>query len=120
VCEHAFVISQAGPQAQFQRGIRTRSVYLAETVARELDRPITLSEALSLLLLYRDDPERYDRAAARWIGRYIGNGEGVTLGDVLVASAALAALRTDADHPPALDAVESLLSARGERLGRAT
>jgi hypothetical protein len=114
------VTSQAGPHAQFQRGIRTRSVFLAESAAREQGRPLTLSEALSLLLLYRDDPERYDRAAARWIGRYIGNGEGVTLGDVLVASAALAALRADADHAAALCAVERLLDVRGERVNLAS
>ena len=48
------------------------------------------------------------------IGRYIGNGERVTLGDLLVASAALAALRTDADHAPATAAMERLLDARGE------
>ena len=110
--------AQAGPHAQFQRGIRTGSVFLAESAARELGRPLTLSEALRLLLLYRDDPERYDRAAARWIGRYIGNGEGVTLGDVLVASAALAALLHNADHAPALAALERLLDARGEPLNR--
>ena len=60
--------SQPGPHAQFQRGIQTRSVFLAESAARELGRPLALSEALSLLQLYRDDPERYNRAAA--IGRY--------------------------------------------------
>ena len=64
-------------------------MFLAESDARELGRPLSLSESFSLLLLYRDDAERYDRGAARWIGRYIGNCEGVTLGDVLVASAAL-------------------------------
>ena len=37
----------------------------------------------------------------------------------LVASAALAAIRTDADHASALDALERLLAARGERLARA-
>jgi hypothetical protein len=30
-----------------------------------------LADALDLFLLYRDDPERYERAAARWIGRLV-------------------------------------------------
>lgn len=38
---------------------------LAESAARELGRPLSLSEAFSLLLLNRDDPERYDRGAAQ-------------------------------------------------------
>jgi hypothetical protein len=64
----------------------------ADAAAREFGRPLSLSEALSLLLLSRVDPERYDRPAARWIGRYIGDGKRVTLLDVLVASAARAHL----------------------------
>ncbi len=114
-----FVTAQAGPHAQFRRGIRTGSVFLAESAARELGRPLSLSEAFSLLLLYRDDPERYGRAAARWVGLFIGNGEGVTLGDVLVVSAALAALRDDPGHASALAALERLLAARGEQLNSA-
>jgi len=113
-CEHVFVTAQAGPLAQFQRGIRTRSAFVAESAARELGRPLSLAEAFSLLLLYREDPERYDRAAARWIARYIGNGEGVTLGDVLVASSALAALREAPDCSPALAALDRALAARGQ------
>ena len=119
VCEHLFVTAQAGPHARFRRGIRTGSVFLAESAARELGRPLSLSEAFSLLLLYRDDPERYERAAARWVGLFIGNGEGVTLGDVLIAATVLAVLRDDPDHAPALAALERLLAARGERLARA-
>ena len=62
------ITAQAGPHSQFQGGIRTGSVFLAESAAREQARPLTLSEAFSLLPLYRDNPPRYERAAARRIG----------------------------------------------------
>jgi hypothetical protein len=38
-------------------------------------------------LLYRDDPERYERAAARWIGRLIVERPKIQLSEIELAAA---------------------------------
>jgi hypothetical protein len=42
---------------------------------------------LELCLLYRDDPEKYERAAARWIGRLIEERSKIHLSDIELAAA---------------------------------
>lgn len=57
-------------RAHFQRAIERGHLLSAETAARALPKPLTLSDALALLLLIaHEDPRRYSRAAARWLGR---------------------------------------------------
>lgn len=54
--------------------------------ARELP-PIRLPDALQLCLLIRDrDPERYERAALRWLGRFALEARGATLEELQVAA----------------------------------
>ena len=43
--------------------------------------------ALELCLLYRDDPERYERAAARWMGRLITERPKIHLSEIELAAA---------------------------------
>jgi hypothetical protein len=70
VCEHGFLTSQGHRYAQFQRALKTGNAHLALAAAAEL-RHVDLADALSLVLLIRDDdPLRYDRAAVRWLSRY--------------------------------------------------
>ena len=70
MCEHLFVTSQGHRYAQFQCALRSGNVHLALAGAAELRR-IGLADALSLVLLIRDDdPLRYERAAVRWLSRY--------------------------------------------------
>jgi hypothetical protein len=58
------------PIHQFQRALKTGNAHLALAAAAEL-RHVGLADALSLVLLIRDDdPQRYDRAAVRWLARY--------------------------------------------------
>ena len=64
------VTSQGHPYARFRRALATGNARIAEAAARDVDH-IALGDALELCLLYRDDPERYERAAARWIARLI-------------------------------------------------
>jgi hypothetical protein len=47
-----------------------------------------LRDALELILLYRDDPARYERAAARWIARLVSERPRVRLSEVELAAAA--------------------------------
>jgi hypothetical protein len=56
---------------------------------------LTLEEALRLLFLYAErDPIRFERAALRWLDRYLAEGKAVTLLKSQVAACALAELRS--------------------------
>ena len=64
------VTSQGHRYAQFQRALKTGNAHLALAAAAEV-RHVDLADALSLVLLIRDDdPLRYERAAVRWLSRY--------------------------------------------------
>jgi hypothetical protein len=70
------VTSQGHPYARFRRALATGNACLAEAAARDVQH-VALRDALELCLLYRDDPERYERAAARWIARLVAERPGV-------------------------------------------
>lgn len=56
----------------------------------------SLGDALTLCLLYRDDPERYERAAARWIARLIAERPKILLAEIELAAAGFReAIHTD-------------------------
>jgi hypothetical protein len=79
--------SQGHPYARFRRALESGSAQQAEAAARELGQ-IGLRDALDLVLLYRDDPERYERAAARWIARLVSERPRVRLSEVELAAGA--------------------------------
>jgi hypothetical protein len=84
--------SQGTPHGRFQRAIASRDVLNAETAAREMG-ALSLSDALSLCeLLAATDPKRYERAALRWLRRFIDE-RLPPLAEVAVAAAALSELR---------------------------
>jgi hypothetical protein len=98
----------------FQRALRSRNLTLALAEARDLPR-IDLPDALALLLLIRDTaPDRYGRAAGRWLGRYCAETPGVDLDEAALLLGALAALRAEDPRPGAL-ALVALAGTRGER-----
>jgi hypothetical protein len=82
-----FVTSQGHPHARFRRAVETGNPRIAEAAARELSQ-IGLRDALDLVLLHRDDPERYERAAARWIARLVSERPRVRLYEVELAAGA--------------------------------
>ena len=59
---------------------------VAEAAARDLQH-VGLADALELCLFYRDDPERYERAAARWIARLIAEHPRIHLSEIELAAA---------------------------------
>jgi hypothetical protein len=79
--------SQGHPYARFRHALATGNARIAEAAARDLQH-VGLADALELVLLYRDDPERYERAAARWIGRLVAERPRLRLSEVELASAA--------------------------------
>jgi hypothetical protein len=79
--------SEGRPYARFQRAIRTGNAWIAEQAPRDLP-GLGLEDALELCLLYRrGDPERYERAAARWIRRLVAERPGARLSEVELAAA---------------------------------
>ena len=64
----------------------SRGLVRGEAAARDLHN-LSLADALELCLLYRGEPERYERAAARWIARLIAERPGVRLAEVELAAA---------------------------------
>lgn len=85
--------AQGHPRAMFSRAIGHGNLLAAESSAREIGH-LTLEEALRLLFLYAEhEPVKYERAALRWLARYLGEGKDVSLLKAQLAVLALAELR---------------------------
>lgn len=69
-----FVTAEAHAHARFRRAIERRALWAAEDAARELEN-LPLEDALQLVHLYaeRGSP-KYERAAMRWLERYLAEG----------------------------------------------
>src|ERR1700761_5073526 len=97
--------------ARFRRALETGNELLVLGAARELPQ-VALDDALRICLVLRDgDPDRYDRAAVRWLGRFALEAGAVTIRDLRGAAAAL-------DAPPtrtadAMEQLQRLCVARG-------
>jgi len=84
--------SQGTARGRFQRAINRRHLLAAEMAAREMG-GLSLADALLLCeLLANADPQRYERAALRWLERFI-NERLPPLTEVALAATALAELR---------------------------
>lgn len=108
MCEHLFVMGAAGsPYAAFRRALDQRNLTRALAEAHDLPR-VNLADALELLLLFRDQAalERYDLAAARWLGRFCVETQGVDLREAMFVLGALTALAGEEPRPGALALVE--------------
>jgi hypothetical protein len=80
------VTSQGHPYARFRRALAAGNSRIAEAAARDLEQ-VALADALTLCPLYRDDPERYERAAARWIARLISERPTIHPSEIELAAA---------------------------------
>ncbi len=108
------VTAQGHPRAIFKKAIERGNVLVAEATAREIG--LSLEEALQLVLLYAAyEPQKLERAALRWFGRYLDEGEGVSLLKAQVALSALAELRAGER-----EAAERLLVGLLDRMAKAT
>src|SRR5262249_16887785 len=76
----------------FRRALDVRSVGQAELAARELGRRGLLDALDYLALLAAEAPERFDRAARRWLSRLLEESPALTLDDVTVALGCLRGL----------------------------
>jgi len=76
--------------ARFRRALKTRSLHTIRAAAAELPR-MGLDDALGVCLVVRDtQPDRFDAARVRWIGRYCAERPNIRLE---LVDAAVACLR---------------------------
>lgn len=98
-----FVTSEGSPYSRFRRALDSGNELLVIATARELPR-VGLEDALRICLLIRGgDPDRYERAAVRWLGRFALEARNVTIDTLRRAAEALDTLR---DRPT--DGMEQL------------
>ncbi|WP_205698149.1 hypothetical protein [Conexibacter sp. SYSU D00693] len=84
----------------------TGNLTLIRAAAAELPQ-VRLDDALQVCVLLRDrEPQRYEAAAVRWIGRFCVEKHDVTLDDVDQARAAFALMRREPES--ALAALQAL------------
>jgi len=103
--------SDGNPYARFRRALTTGNEAIVLAAARELPQ-IALDDALRICLVLRGgDPDRYERAAVRWLGRFALEARGATIEDLRLAADALDALPDRA--PEAMERLQSLCMARG-------
>jgi hypothetical protein len=87
------VTSQGSPYARFRRALDRGNLADALSSAAELEH-VGLADALELCLLLREaQPERFQKAALRWHGRYCREVGDVALDEGLAVLSLLAALR---------------------------
>ena len=85
--------SDGSAYVRFKRALEIGNELLVVAAARELPR-IALDDALRICLVLCDgDPDRYQRAAVRWLGRFALEARGVNIEDLRLAAEALDALR---------------------------
>lgn len=103
--------SDGSPYSRFRRALETGNELLVLATARELPQ-IRLEDALRICLVLRDgDPDRYDRAAVRWLGRFALEGRAVTIRDLRTAARALDELPDSTGE--AMERLQQLCVARG-------
>lgn len=106
------VTSQGHPYAIFRRALDGRNAPAAWAAAAELPR-ISLEDAVALCLLMAERrPARFERAAARWIGRYLEEEPHVGLEELRLTAELLVSL--PGPHAvAAARALRELFAARG-------
>ena len=105
-----FVTARGSPYARLQRALDARHLLKALDAAAEL-RVVSLDDAMELcLLLAEAGDRRYETAARRWLQRF-ANERGPTLGQILLAGAALSELGSQPRSAAARETLERLLGA---------
>ncbi len=81
--------AEGHPHARFKRCIEKRALWGAEDAAREIAN-LALEDALQLVYLYAElDSPKYEKAAIRWLERYLAESE-PRLTDFATVAASLA------------------------------
>ena len=103
--------SDGNPYTRFRRALDTGNEALVTAAALELPR-IALEDALRICLVLRSgDPDRYERAAVRWLGRFALEAREVRIDDLRQAAEARAVLPQRATE--AMERLQRLCVAHG-------
>jgi len=109
--------SEGRPYARFRRALDVRSVMQAETAAREMGR-LGLTDALDyLVLLAAEAPDRYDRAARKWLARLLSESAALTLNEVDLALGCLRGIAAMYEDP-SREVLRALVKRRHETRGQ--
>jgi hypothetical protein len=110
------VTSQGRPYAIFLRALERGSLIGVRSAVANLPGPPPLEDALVICrLILEQEPERYERAAVRWLGRLLLEQRGVSLRRAELAAAYLAAWADPARRDAAAEALGGLGRAVGLR-----
>jgi hypothetical protein len=102
-----FVTSQGSAYARFRRALKTGNLTLIRNAAADLPR-VDLGDALEVCLAIRQkEPERFERAALRWLARFCLQRREATLAQV---QAAAWAFDNITDEPAALETLQRICS----------
>jgi hypothetical protein len=118
--------SQGAPFTIFRRALERGSLTGVRAAVANLPGPAPLDDALvTCRLLLAQEPDRYERAALKWLGRLLLEQRGMSLRHAELAAAYLAAWAEPAHHDAATEALGELgravgLARLGQRLARPT
>jgi hypothetical protein len=102
------VTSDGSAYSRFQRALKTRNLNLIRTAAAELG-SVSLLDAVSILVVIRErDPAGFERAAVRWLGRFLSERPAVRLDAAAEAVDAFIRLRASPDATNAVHALRGL------------
>jgi hypothetical protein len=91
-------------RARLDRALETRDLAAVRAAARDLPSVVTIRDAVDVLcLMLEADDAAFEPAAVRWLARFAGECDGVTLGEALAALEGL-------DGLPAPDARATLIA----------
>jgi hypothetical protein len=116
--------SQGSSYTIFRRALERGSLTAVRAAVAGLPGPPPLDDALVICLLLLDqEPDRYERAAVRWLGRLLLEQRGMSLRHAELAAAYLAAWPDPARHDVATEALGELgrtvgLGRLGARIAR--
>jgi hypothetical protein len=108
--------SQGSAHGRFQRAIRDRHLRRASMAARELG-TVSLADALALTLLTVElEDDRWPRAGARWLGRFIVESPAITISEAGLAAAAIQHLLAGRDSRLAAETLRQLAATHGHTM----
>lgn len=106
--------SQGSPYTIFRRALERGSLVGVRAAVDNLPGPPPLDDALLICLLLLDqEPDRYERAAVRWLGRLLLEHRGVSLRHAELAAAYLTAW----PDPARCDRASEALGELGRAIG---
>jgi hypothetical protein len=101
--------SEGSPYSIFRRALERGSLTGVRAAVANLPGPPPLEDALVICLLLRDhEPDRYERAALKWLGRLLLEQRGVSLRHAELAAAYLDAWADPARRDAATEALREL------------